>query len=158
MHQLTILYFHIFLNWERYADNICLKDISQPCLICKAKWDSGRSSILMILCSWWLIGGRDAYHLIHTRSRCSASYTRDGKGGGGGGSVLYFLLFIYAYLLLHLYVCPRSPPILYRIAHTFIAYTHFSHILDCARHARHNPYVGHAKHQLYNDYARTGNL
>ena len=24
--------------------------------------------------------------------------------------------------------------------------------------ARHNPYVGHAWHQLYNDYARTGNL
>ena len=74
-----------------------------------------------------------------------------------GGSVLYFLLFIYAYLLLYLYVCPRSTPILYRIAHTFIAYTHFAHILDCARHARHNPYVGHARHQLYNDYARTGN-
>ena len=115
----------------------------------------------------------DAYHWIHTRSRCSASYTRGGKGGGGGGSVLYFLLFIYAYaylythiyirihiyayLLLYLYVCPRSTPILYRIAHTFIAYTHFAHILDCARHARHNPYVGHARHQLYNDYARTGN-
>ena len=89
----------------------------------------------------------------------------------GGGSVLYFLLFIYAYLythiyirihiyaylLLYLYVCPRSTPILYRIAHTFIAYTHFAHILDCARHARHNPYVGHARHQLYNDYARAGN-
>ena len=110
----------------------------------------------------------DAYHWIHTRSRCSASYTRGGKGGGGG-SVLYFLLFIYAYaylythiyiyayLLLYLYVCPRSTPILYRIAHTFIAYTHFAHILDCARHARHNPYVGHARHQLYNDYARAGN-
>ena len=86
-----------------------------------------------------------------------------------GGSVLYFLLFIYAYaylythiyiyayLLLYLYVCPRSTPILYRIAHTFIAYTYFAHILDCARHARHNPYVGHARHQLYNDYARAGN-
>ena len=112
----------------------------------------------------------DAYHWIHTRSRCSASYTRGGKGGGGG-SVLYFLLFIYAYaylythiyiyiyayLLLYLYVCPRSTPILYRIAHTFIAYTHFAHILDCARHARHNPYVGHARHQLCSDYARAGN-
>ena len=65
--------------------------------------------------------------------------------------------YIYAYLLLYLYVCPRSTPILYRIAHTFIAYTHFAHILDCARHARHNPYVGHARHQLYNDYARAGN-
>ena len=74
-----------------------------------------------------------------------------------GGSVLYFLLFIYAHLLLYLYVCPRSTPILYRIAHTFIAYTHFAHILDCARHARHNPYVGHARHQLCSDYARTGN-
>ena len=88
-----------------------------------------------------------------------------------GGSVLYFLLFIYAYLywhiyirihiyaylLLYLYVCPRSTPILYRIAHTFIAYTHFAHILDCARHARHNPYVGHARHQLCSDYARAGN-
>ena len=103
----------------------------------------------------WLAAG-DAYHWIHTRSRCSASYTRGGKGGGGG-SVLYFLLFIYAYLLLYLYVCPRSTPILYRIAHTFIAYTHFAHILDCARHARHNPYVGHARHQLCSDYARAGN-
>ena len=76
---------------------------------------------------------------------------------GGGGSVVYSLLFIYTYLLLYLYVCPRSTPILYRIAHTFIAYTHFAHILNCARHARHNPYVGHARHQLYNDYARAGN-
>ena len=103
------------------------------------------------------MAARDAYHWIHTRSRCSASYTRGGKGGGGGGSVLYFLLFIYAYLLLYLYVCPRSTPILYRIAHTFIAYTHFAHILDCARHARHNSYVGQARHQLCNDYARAGN-
>ena len=111
----------------------------------------------------------DAYHWIHTRSRCSASYTRGGKGGGGGGGqcyIFYYLyththtyirIYIYAYLLLYLYVCPRSTPILYRIAHTFIAYTHFAHILDCARHARHNPYVGHARHQLCSDYARTGN-
>ena len=70
---------------------------------------------------------------------------------------IYICIHIYAYLLLYLYVCPRSTPILYRIAHTFIAYTHFAHILDCARHARHNPYVGHARHQLYNDYARAGN-
>ena len=69
----------------------------------------------------------------------------------------YIRIYIYAYLLLYLYVCPRSTPILYRIAHTFIAYTHFAHILDCARHARHNPYVGHARHQLCSDYARTGN-
>ena len=41
------------------------------------------------------------------------------------------------------------------ILHIFC--THFAHILDCARHARHNPYVGHARHQPYNDYARTGN-
>ena len=87
----------------------------------------------------------DAYHWIHTRSRCSASYTRGGKGGGGGGvSVIfstiyiriliyiyiYIRIHIYAYLLLYLYVCPRSTPILYRIAHTFIAYTHIAHILD----------------------------
>ena len=58
MHYLAVLCFRVFLGWERYADNICLKDISRPCLICKAKWDNGRSSILMILCSWWLIGGR----------------------------------------------------------------------------------------------------
>ena len=70
---------------------------------------------------------------------------------------IYIRIHIYAYLLLYLYVCPRSTPILYRIAHTFIAYTHFAHILDCARHARHNPYVGHARHQLCSDYARTGN-
>ena len=70
---------------------------------------------------------------------------------------LYMHTYAYAYLLLYLYVCPRSTPILYRIAHTFIAYTHFAHILDCARHARHNPYVGHARHQLCSDYARTGN-
>ena len=86
--------------------------------------------------------------------------------GGGQCYIFYYLyththtyirIYIYAYLLLYLYVCPRSTPILYRIAHTFIAYTHFAHILDCARHARHNPYVGHARHQLYNDYARAGN-
>ena len=71
--------------------------------------------------------------------------------------LIYAYIYIYAYLLLYLYVCPRSTPILYRIAHTFIAYTHFAHILDCARHARHNPYVGHARHQLYSDYARAGN-
>ena len=59
-----IVSFYIYIGMryavcrERYADNICLKDISRPCLICKAKWDNGRSSILMILCSWWLIGGR----------------------------------------------------------------------------------------------------
>ena len=114
----------------------------------------------------WLAAG-DAYHWIHTRSRCSASYTRGGKGGRGGQCYIFYYLYththtyiriyIYAYLLLYLYVCPRSTPILYRIAHTFIAYTHFAHILDCARHARHNPYVGHARHQLCSDYARTGN-
>ena len=85
----------------------------------------------------------------------------------GGVSVIFSTIYIririlmyayiYAYLLLYLYVCPRSTPILYRIAHTFIAYTHFAHILDCARHARHNPYVGHARHQLCSDYARAGN-
>ena len=26
------------MNWERYADNICLKDISQPCLIYIYRW------------------------------------------------------------------------------------------------------------------------
>ena len=85
----------------------------------------------------------------------------------GGVSVIFSTIYIririliyayiYAYLLLYLYVCPRSTRILYRIAHTFIAYTHFAHILDCARHARHNPYVGHARHQLCSDYARAGN-
>ena len=64
--------------------------------------------------------------------------------------------FIYI-LLLYLYVCPRSTPILCRIAHTFIAYTHTAHILDCARQARHNPYVGHRRHQLCSDYACAGN-
>ena len=86
----------------------------------------------------------------------------------GGVSVIFSTIYIririliYAYIYIriltfYLYVCPRSTPILYRIAHTFIAYTHFAHILDCARHARHNPYVGHARHQLCSDYARTGN-
>ena len=63
---------------------------------------------------------------------------------GGQCYIFYYLYthtYAYAHLLLYLYVCPRSTPILYRIAHTFIAYTHFAHILDCARHARHNLYV-----------------
>ena len=59
--------------------------------------------------------------------------------------MLYFLLFIYAYLFLYLYIYPRSTPILYRITHTFIAYTHIAYIHTYwARHARQNPHVGHA--------------
>ena len=45
-----------------------------------------------------------------------------------GGSTLNFLLFLCTYLLLYLYVCPRSTPILYHITHTFIAYIHILHI------------------------------
>jgi len=55
----------------------------------------------------------DAYHWIHTRSRCSASYTRGGKGGGGGGgvSVIFSTIYIririliYAYIYTHTYFC-----------------------------------------------------
>ena len=37
----------------------------------------------------------NAYHWIHTRSQCSASYTRGGKGGGGGGvSVIFYTICI----------------------------------------------------------------
>ena len=44
-----------------------------------------------------------------------------------------FLLFLCTYVLLYPYVCPRSTSILYRITHTFIAYTHiciFETVLD----------------------------
>ena len=115
----------------------------------------------MILCSWWLIGGRGCF--IGSTPGPGALHLTQGVVRvvvGGQCYIFYYLYthtYAYAYLLLYLYVCPRSTPILYRIAHTFIAYTHFAHILDCARHARHNPYVGHARHQLYNDYARAGN-
>ena len=45
-----------YLNWERYADDVCLKDISRPCLICKAKWTVGGfvfDNNMWLVANWW---------------------------------------------------------------------------------------------------------
>ena len=69
--------------------------ISRPGLICKAKWDSGSVSFLIIMCVWWLIGGGDAYHRIHTRFQCFVSHTKGGQGVRGSILVsMHILTFV----------------------------------------------------------------